>query len=181
MWHTDYKQLSDGRWLLCYEDDASRFVTGYGVFEGATTENALKVLDDAIMRHGRPASIMTDHGSQFYANEAHFRKRGASEFEKRLVEMGIRQVLARVKHPQTNGKLGRIDGEIQRKLPEFEAILMRTSEPIDLFMRWYNYERPHMSLDYDNLETPWEAFRRKMPPAGTVVVDEQTKEEYAVE
>ncbi|MCE2508453.1 MAG: hypothetical protein J4G04_04010 [Nitrosopumilaceae archaeon] len=40
MWHTDYKQLDDGRWFLCYEDDASRFVTGYGVFEHANTENA---------------------------------------------------------------------------------------------------------------------------------------------
>lgn len=97
---------------------------------------------------------MTDHGSQFYANKADSRKRVESEFEKRMVGMGIRHVLARVKHPQTNGKLGRIHGEIQRKLPEFEAILMRTSESIDLFMRWYNYERPHMSLDYDNLETP---------------------------
>ena len=28
MWHTDYKQLNDGRWFLCYEDDASCFVTG---------------------------------------------------------------------------------------------------------------------------------------------------------
>ena len=156
-------------------------MTGYGVFGNATTENALKVLDEAIARHGKPASIMADHGSQFYANEAEARKRGESEFERRLVELSIRQILARVKHPQTNGKLERIHGEIQRKLPEFEVILIRTSEPIDLFMKWYNYERPHMSLDYDNLETPWEAFRRKMPPAGTVVVDEQTKEEYAVE
>ena len=101
------------------------------------------------------------HGSQFYANEAEARKREELEFEKRLVELGMRQMPARVKHPQTNGKLGRIHGEIQRKLPEFEAILMRTSDPIDLFMQWYNYERPHMSLDYDRLETPWEAFRER--------------------
>ena len=58
MWHTDYKQLGDGRWFLCYEDDASRFVTGYGVFENATTENALKVLDEAIKHHGKPAPII---------------------------------------------------------------------------------------------------------------------------
>ena len=44
MWHTDFKQLDDGRWFLCYQDDASRFVTGFGVFAEATTENALKVL-----------------------------------------------------------------------------------------------------------------------------------------
>ena len=181
MWHTDYKQLSDGRWFLSYEDDASRFVTGYGVFESATAENALKVLDGAIKRHGKPASIMTDHGSQFYANEAEARKRGESEFEKRLAELDIKQILARIRHPQTNGKLERIHGEIQRKLPEFEAILMRTSDPIDLFMKWYNYDRPHRSLDFDKLETPWEAFQRKMPPTGAIVVDEQTGEEYKVE
>ncbi|MCE2508452.1 MAG: integrase core domain-containing protein [Nitrosopumilaceae archaeon] len=106
---------------------------------------------------------MTDHGSQFYANEAETRRRGASEFEKRLVDLGIRQILARVKHPQTNSKLERIHGEIQRKLPEFEAILMRTSEPIDLFMKWYNYDRPHRSLDFDNLETPWMHSRERCP------------------
>ena len=33
MWCTDYKLHDDGRRFLCYEDDASRFVTGYGVFE----------------------------------------------------------------------------------------------------------------------------------------------------
>ena len=39
-------------------------------------------------------------------------------------------------HPQTNGKLERLHGEIQRKLHEFEEIMQRTSDPIDLFMKW---------------------------------------------
>ena len=43
MWHTDYKLLDDGRWFICHLDDASRFVTGWDIFEQATTENALKV------------------------------------------------------------------------------------------------------------------------------------------
>ena len=64
---------------------------------------------------------MTDHGSRFYANEAEARERGESAYEKKLVEMGIRQILARVKHPQTNGKLERFHGEIQRKLYRCEA------------------------------------------------------------
>ena len=98
MWHTDYKQLDDGRWFLCYEADASRFVTGYGVFEHATTENALTVLDDAIKSHGKPASIMADHGAQFYANEGEVKRNGESEFERRLVELEICQILARVRH-----------------------------------------------------------------------------------
>ena len=80
-------------------------------------------------------------------------KKGASDFEKRLVGLEIHQILARVKHPQTNGKLERLHGEIQRKLPEFEAIMMRKSDPVDLFRRWYNHERPHMSLGRGGEET----------------------------
>ena len=184
MWHTDWKQIHTGmhkdRWFLCYEDDASRFVTGYGIFDNATTENALHVLEQAIKDHGKPASIMTDHGSQFYANEKESAKRGKGEFEKKLVELEIRQILAGVNHPQTNGKLERLHGEIQRKLPNFEGIMMRTSDPMDLFMDWYNNRRPHQSLDFENLETPAQAFARKMPPMGETVIDEQTGEKYDV-
>ena len=182
MWHTDYKLLDDGRWFLCYEDDASRFVTGYGMFEHATTENALAVLDEAIKNHGKPASIMTDRGAQSYANASEAKKKGASVFEKRLVELGIRQILAGVRHPQTNGRLERLHVEIQRKLPEFAAIMMRKSDPANLFMEWYNHRRPHMSLGADGEnETPTQAFAHKMPPRGGIVVDKQTGEEYHVE
>ena len=119
--------------------------------------------------------------SQFYANEKKdSAKRGISIFEERLVELKIQQILAGVRHPQTNGKLERLHGEIQRKLHRFEEIMMRKSDPIDLFMKWYNYDRPHMSLDWDNLEKPAEAFVRKMPPKGQTVIDEQTGEEYHV-
>ncbi len=185
LWHTDWKQIHggmhDGRWFLCYEDDASRFVTGYGIFDNATTKNALAVLETAIEKHGKPASIMTDHGSQFYANEKETaKKRGEGEFEKKLTELGIRQILAGVGRPQTNGKVERLHGEIQRKLHEFEEIMMRKSDPIDLFMQWYNHDRPHRSLDWDNQETPAQAFLRKMPKEGETVIDGQTGEEYDV-
>ena len=181
MWHTDYKHLDDGRWFLCYEDDASRFVTVYGMFEHATTENALAVLEEAIKNHGKPASIMTDRGSQFYANASEVKKKRASVFEKRLAELGIKQILAGVRYLQTNGKLERLHGKIQRKLPEFEVIMMRKSDPVDLFMEWYNHRRPHMSLGVDGEnETPAHAFIRKMPPRGETVVDKQTGEEYHV-
>jgi len=58
-----------------------RLITGYGVFDNTTTANALAVLRDAIARYGRPASILTDHGSQFHTNEAECRERGESAFE----------------------------------------------------------------------------------------------------
>ena len=201
MWHTDYKQLDDGRWFIAYLDDASRFIVGYGVFDQATSRHAIDVLRAAMEAHGKPASILTDRGSQFYANEGQYKKKGASEFERELVSLGIRQILARVRHPQTNGKLEGVHGELQRKLHLFEeesadrTVRSAGSEtdrvggpfntkpktdPVERFVEWFNHDRPHMSLDLDNLETPAQAFTRKMPSLGQTVIDEQTGEEYDV-
>ena len=185
MWHTDYKQLDDGRWFIAYQDDASRFITGYGVFGHATTENAITVLEEAVKNHGKPASILTDHGSQFYANESEVKRKGDSDYEKKLVEMEINQILARVNHPQTNGKLERLHGELQRKLHLFEDIAGPPGsacpvdgqkiepDPVARFVRWYNHERPHESLNDEDLETPAQAFTRKMPPQDVPVVEEK--------
>lgn len=186
MWHTDYALLSDGRWFLAYMDDASRFITGYGVFTNATGSNAIKVLHEAMARYGRPASILTDRGIQFYANESKSRKRGETEFEKELVRMDIRHILARVNHPQTNGKLERFHRELKRHLPSFEeeSTMSGTGrggtfggpfytagprDPVERLVDWYNNERSHDSLDVDSGETPAGAFARKMAPKGVDV------------
>ena len=48
-------------------------------------------------------------------------------------------------------------------------------------VHWYNYIEPHMSLDWNNLETLAKAYARKMPEKGTRVIDEQTGKEYDLE
>ena len=77
--------------------------------------------------------------------------------------------------------LEELHGKIQRKLPEFEAITMRKSDPVNLFMEWHNHRIPHMSLGVDGAgETLAHAFIRKMPPRGETVADKRTGEEYRV-
>lgn len=115
-----------------------------------------------------------------------------------MASLGIRHILARVGHPQTNGKLERFHGDLQRKLHLFEESSDRTvrrtgsdtghiggplstspkKDAITRFVEWYNYTRPHIYLDLDNLGTPAQAFARKMPPPGQTVIDRQTGEEY---
>ncbi len=170
LWHADWKQLKDGsRWLICYMDDASRFIVGYGVFQEATSKHAVEVLHHAIGNYGKPAAILSDRGTQFYANESECREKGITEFEDYLIKNDIRHILARVNHPQTNGKLERFYGEVERKSHLFKDI----HELID----WYNNIRPHMSLNLDVLETPSQAYTRKMPKEG-IVIDEQSGEIY---
>ena len=151
------------------------------MFEYATIKNTLTVLKEAIKNYDKPASIVIDHGSQFYANASETRKKETSVFEKKLVELGIRQILAGVRHPQTNDKLERLHGEIQRKLPEFEVIMMRKNDPGDPFMEWYSRRRPHTSLGVNGEnKTPARVFIRRMPPMGETVVGRQAREECHV-
>ena len=184
MWHIDYMQLDDGRWFISYEDYASRYVTRWGVFNESTTRHAIEALDQAIAKHGKPGFILSDRGSQFYATESEKKSRRVSGFERHLENPGIRHILARVAHLQTNGKMERIHGELQRKMCLFEDVAGPSGsaclinppriekDPIARFMKWYNYNRPHMSLYATIEETPAMSFKRKMPPAETEHTDE---------
>jgi hypothetical protein len=46
--------------LIAYLDDASHFITGYGIFAEATTEDVISVLDDCINRYGKSLEPLTD-------------------------------------------------------------------------------------------------------------------------
>ena len=92
-----------------------------------------------------------------------------------MITLDIRHILARIRHPQTNGKLERLHGELQRKVHRFKdaagppctgapfGVRKIEKDPVARFIHWYSYERPHESLDWDRLETPAEAFVRKKP------------------
>ncbi len=170
LWHAGYELLDDGRWFMAYQDDASRFIAGYGVFDEDTGKRAPGVLEKAMAEHGRPSSVMTDHGSQSCASESEARKRGRTESGRRLDELGVRHIPAGMGHPQTNGKLERFRGEIQRKIKWFSGI--------DEFVQRCNRDRPRGSPDQSTLETPARAFARKMPEKGQTVKDEYAGEEY---
>ncbi len=164
LWHTDWKLLEGYGWFTAYLDDASRYITGYGLFKEATSEHSVEVLKKAVTDHGKPVSILTDRGTQFYAVEANERMKGLTAFEKHLIEKEIRQILARVHHPQTNGKIERFFRTVEEKLDRFKSI--------DELIEWYNMKRPHMSLNLEIIETPHEAYIRKMPKEGMVVDEE---------
>ena len=157
LWHSDFHDLGNGRWLVAYLDDASRCLVGYAIGPRATTEIALRTLEAAAVRFGYPRQLLTDHGSQYTANQVG----GLGEFDRHLIDLrrrGVRiqHILARVKHPQTNGKMERFFGTVETKAGEFPSF--------EAFVTWYNERRPHMSLDFDRAETPLEAFERKLRP-----------------
>ena len=152
MWHTDWsydpftqKQLS------VYLDDRTRFVTSYGIFQRSTSENTIALLKSGIASFGKPKSVMTDHGSVFYANKAESQQN--SQFRIVLDALGIKHYVARVNRPQTNGKVERFF------LSYKTEYATGTFSNITDYIRHYNGARPHMSLNYKTPKQIWDEFK----------------------
>lgn len=155
MWHVDWTRTTDGRQFIIYEDDASRFITGWGVFDHATLENAYAVYKKATRKFGFPKQLLSDNGSQFRFNEAFDKPLNiVNKFQKLLKKDGVKQIFTRLHHPQTNGKLERLNFTLD--------VLCKHFHSMDKAVECYNFRRPHMSLNMDIAETPYEAFLRKM-------------------
>jgi putative transposase len=166
LWHTDWHEIDDprwkGQWLICYEDDASRCITGHGTYLTLTSQYSVDVLDGAIKKYGKPRSMLSDHGSTFYAIESQAREKGMTVFEKYLLKNKIRFIMGRVDHPQTNGKIEKFFDIFEEKVKFFPSI--------DEFFEWYNEVRPHGAFDLSKLETPIQMFYKKMEDK-TVLAD----------
>lgn len=147
--HADWTQCPiTGKQLIAYIDDHSRFIVGYGLYDQQTTESTLNCLYRTLFEYGVPHAIITDRGSQFYANKIGKNKKGQSKFQEVLQEMGIKHIVARAHHPQTNGKIERWYGTYKR---EFNSRFKN----IDEYVKYYNWDRPHQRLNY---KTPAEVF-----------------------
>lgn len=153
LWHIDWS-VFEKKQLCAIIDDASRLIVGYGLFDNATAENSVKVVDKAVLSWGCPRQLISDHGVQFTS----IKRESCSEpqpnaFQKRLQQLGIQHIKARVKHPQTNGKLERW-WQTARFLAKHFGSLPKA-------VTYYNEQRPHMSLENGVLRTPLRAFIEK--------------------
>jgi putative transposase len=153
LWHADWFEEREDQ-IILFEDDASRFITGYGVFTNATAENSMLVLEQAVESYGIPRQLMTDHGTQFTSlpRDTCTDPR-PNEFQQILRSYGIKHIKARVKHPQSNGKVERAGQTLQKLWKHFQCW--------DSAVSYYNFKRPHSSLENGCLRTPYQAFLDK--------------------
>jgi len=150
LWHADWFEEPHEQ-IILFEDDASRFITGYGVFSNANMENSNKVLNQAVSSYGIPKQMMTDHGTQFTSLPRETCPNPQqNEFQQLLKRYGIIHTKAPVKNPQSNGKVERAGQTIEQLRKHFSSW--------DDTVYYYNFERPHSSLENDHLRTPYEAF-----------------------
>jgi len=157
LWQTDWTKLQNGNWLMAIKDDASRLIVAHGEFLEATSDHSIDVLTQGIKKYGRPKAILTGRDVQFFASSKKSKPSGKNRFQQFLEANEIKHVLARMNHPQTCGKIERTFGEIKKRLYQRHDF-----DTIDEVVEWHNTLLPSRSLDYANLETPIQAFQRKM-------------------
>ncbi len=154
MWHCDWSEY-DGEWYCVFIDDCSRRIMCAGVFDNATTKNALFVLYQAMLSNGVcPVIVLSDKGSQFYASKYNKKgEKGISEFENELMEFGIEFWTSRRNHPQTNGKMEKWFDTMKKRFKR------HPDEALQDLVKWYNEERVHHALNY---KTPEEVYWEKL-------------------
>jgi transposase InsO family protein len=155
-WHTSQ---FNGKEVCVVLDDSSRFILAGGEFAAATGIASVGLVRRVLEDFGQVRKIrevITDHGTQFFANKLDKNGNSESEFGIFLAENGIKHIMARVKHPQTNGKIEKWYHTYEKNRKLFDDF--------DKFVNWYNSTRYHESLDEKHyLQTPEDAFWSRMP------------------
>jgi len=137
LWHTDWTQCPfTNKQMIAFIDDHSRFIVHAEYFENATTENTLLAFSNAIAKYGKPEAILTDNGTQFTPARSE-----SGPFTQWCEERGIKHILGRVHHPQTNGKIERWFGTYKQEYDERFSSL-------DEYVKFYNEERIHQGINY---------------------------------
>lgn len=157
-WHTS---KINGKEVCIVIDDSSRCILAGGEFDAATAEASISLIQEVLMKFGdirKVEQVITDHGSQFHSNKTDSYGNSESSFEAFLKESGIKHIMARIKHPQTNGKVEKWYDLYEKHRDKFESF--------GIFVNWYNTVRFHESLDTKHyLQTPDEAFLSRLPQA----------------
>lgn len=145
-WHFDAKKRI---WVFLVIDDASRKVLSLLETKNATTVASIEGMKEAL-KYGKIKQCISDHGTQFVKTMSSKK----CKFQKFLEKNGIKQILCKIKHPQSNGKAEKFFHLYDLHRWDFKSK--------EQFLHWYNEVRPHLSLRFEDLETPEIAFQRKM-------------------
>jgi len=142
-------------------DDHSRYLLALRPCLDLTMATAWSILWELFGSVGLPECLLCDNafGSRYHAP-------GLSWFEAQLLRLGIRTTHGRPAHPQTQGKIERLHGTLERELwPRVRCDLLEHFQA-DL-EQWrstvYNLLRPHEALDDLPPVTRWRPSPRPRP------------------
>jgi len=150
LWQVDHKRAIHGRWArrtvpFVVLDDCSRYLVGLKALPDKGLVSTWEALWGFFGEFGLPEAILSDNDQIFHGTV------GPSQFEARLMCLGIAVLHGRPYHPQTQGKVERLNGTLERELLRdgYFSSAAELEAGFDRFRYNYNYERPHEALSMD--------------------------------
>ncbi|NBO24861.1 MAG: transposase [Chlamydiae bacterium] len=143
-WHTDIAYIKINGifyFLIMMLDGYSRYMLDWelmGDMLGSSVENFVQGVKDKYP-FAKP-KLINDNGSQFISHE----------FKKLLHRLEIQQVFTRRNHPQTNGKIERLNGTVKREAirPNSPQSYQEAWDVLNNYSYQYNHQRLHAGIKY---------------------------------
>lgn len=164
LWQMDFKSPKGWNTAvgpLSVLDDHSRYLL---VLQAVGTNHAELVreqLETAFIHSGVPQAMLMDHGVPWWSSQA---PSGATQLTVWLMKQGIRLHWSGFRHPQTQGKVERFHGALQRALQLRLVSCQESQTWLDAYRWEHNHVRPHEALNMKTPASVWHRSDRKYDP-----------------
>ena len=165
LWQMDFK--SPKGWdqpvgPLSIIDDRSRYAITLFQTGSTRAEAVREQMEQAFTRCGLPQALLMDHGVPWWNRQA---AGGWTKLSVWLMQQGIRLYFSGVRHPQTQGKVERFHGSLEkaRRLRGLPEPGLRQGW-LDAFRQDYNHVRPHQALAMQTPASLWTPSPRRYDP-----------------
>lgn len=165
LWQMDFKgqreaPVSVGP--LSVIDDHSRYLVGLEQIGSSSGEAVRERLEDMFRSHGLPDAMLMDHGVPWWSGHS---GGGWTQLSVWLMQQGIRCFQSGFCHPQTQGKVERFHGALERARRRAGGQHWLEQTWLDEFRHEYNHLRPHEALGMRTPASCWQPSRRAYDPA----------------
>lgn len=164
LWQMDFK--SPLGWdthvgPLSVQDDHSRYMTVLGETKSTRAELVQEQLEAGFERCGVPQAMLMDHGTPWWnVNSAG----GITGLAIWLMKQGIGLHWSGLRHPQTQGKVERFHGSLQRSMKLRGLPGENRQAWLDAYRQEYNEVRPHEALGMRTPASVWRPSARRYDP-----------------
>ena len=164
LWQMDFKGPKN--WpkactALSVIDDHSRYLVALGATARPEGRLVQGHLERAFEECGLPEAMLMDHGIPWW-NWQSFA--GSTQLSLWLMRQGIRLCFAGIRHPQTQGKVERFHGSLERALNCRGVPAQDHQQWLDAFRYEHNYIRPHEALGMQTPASRWQPSPRPFIP-----------------
>jgi len=163
LWQMDFKgpqEFNQGVGPLSILDDHSRYLVLLKHVGSTQMGPVRQAMGEAFTHAGLPETLLFDHGIPWWNPASPI---GWSELTVWILRQGIRVAYSGFRHPQTQGKVERMHGSLQRAVRKRRRSL--TDQPwLDEFRDEYNHVRPHQALGMQTPGLCWRPSPRRFEP-----------------